>query len=71
MKQLSGFISGSLTRIVGTSFSPSPSRKAGEERHPLRRERDGGKVKDENPILHTLILYHSNVYTLCEGVKDF
>jgi hypothetical protein len=71
MKQLSGFISGSLTRIVGTSFSPGLSRKAGEERCPFHRERAGRKVKDDPPVLHTLIFCHSNVYTPREGVKDF
>ncbi|MDR1645986.1 MAG: hypothetical protein LBS05_09255 [Tannerellaceae bacterium] len=50
---------------------PRLSRKAGEERRPLRREKAEGKVKDETPVLHTLILYHSAAYILCEGVKDF
>jgi hypothetical protein len=71
LKQLSGFISGSPTRIVETYFSPGPS-PTKEERKGSRSAREGrGKVKDETSILHTLILYHSKVYALCEGVKDF
>jgi hypothetical protein len=64
MKQRFRFTSESPTRIVGTYLSPSPGPSL------VGRGRGWG-VKDEKPILHTLILYHSEVYTSCEGVKDF
>jgi hypothetical protein len=45
---------------LGRTSPSAPPHKGGEK-----------EVKDETPILHTLIFCHSKVYTLCEGVKDF
>jgi hypothetical protein len=48
---------------------PLPQERGGKVSAP--QGKGGGEVKDEKPVLYTLILYHSAVYTFCEGVKDF